>query len=778
MIILVITCIPTLLIGIGINWVGARQVEKSVTASRNTEVLLSSGRIDDFLSHLEKAATQWAFSPEFGVELINLEANYDYEHIRKIFKTLLLIKGSNPLIEQAYLYLDSTGTLFSEDGGAVQLNHDPKHQGLQHLLRSPKSTYWINTSSSNRNEGEEQTVLVYQLPIDMAEPFALLLITLNKDQVSQLVGTMSPEGGSILVAEDGLPIAAAARTESSSYMEDDLREAVSSRQLHQPGKSVEHFVYKRENVKYFVSYRTFNRLGQTWTYITTVSLSTLTAPVVFVSRMMYIFSLGGLLTAIVVSLIASRKLYQPIRYLLNLLHIERRPASSEDGANEIELIAKRWQQLQLERSTLQERLQQHLPVMREGFLLQLLQGHFYSLHELELQQRMEQFGWTVGRHEFAILVIQLSGLAKPSGKFHEGDRQLISFAAANIVGEVGKKLFSQAEAINFQDLTVGLFLIYPEQKAGEQSRGELYQLAQQLINNLADILRMEVTVSVSRSVSSVNCIPTIFEDTRNVLRYRNMNGANQILDAAEYLQQGDTRLPYPFTLEQSLFQAIRAAREGEAIRLLEQFCNHLIHSSGKEFLFQQGVQQLLGNLQFGFLKAGYNPYAHHSAVNLYEELSLLKELQEVVAWFREKIIQPFIREAVALSEAQDKKADPFVDEVVHFMNSNYRDTNMSLELCADTHGISPLALSRAFKKGTGLNFIDYLTQIRLNKSKELLMNSNTKINEIAEQVGYQTTYFNRIFKKHEGVTPGQYRELHEPDSSVKQKVIHKGDKNE
>ncbi|MNR10758.1 HTH-type transcriptional regulator YesS [compost metagenome] len=47
----------------------------------------------------------------------------------------------------------------------------------------------------------------------------------------------------------------------------------------------------------------------------------------------------------------------------------------------------------------------------------------------------------------------------------------------------------------------------------------------------------------------------------------------------------------------------------------------------------------------------------------------------------------------------------------------------------------------------------------MDKAKELLRESEMKINDVADQVGYQHTYFNRIFKKLEGMTPTRYREL-------------------
>jgi AraC-like DNA-binding protein len=72
-------------------------------------------------------------------------------------------------------------------------------------------------------------------------------------------------------------------------------------------------------------------------------------------------------------------------------------------------------------------------------------------------------------------------------------------------------------------------------------------------------------------------------------------------------------------------------------------------------------------------------------------------------------------------------------------------------------------LSRAFKTETGVTYTEYLTRLRLDKCKELLVNTDMKINDIAEMLRYQPAYLIRIFKKAEQMTPGQYREYHGSD---------------
>ena len=74
--------------------------------------------------------------------------------------------------------------------------------------------------------------------------------------------------------------------------------------------------------------------------------------------------------------------------------------------------------------------------------------------------------------------------------------------------------------------------------------------------------------------------------------------------------------------------------------------------------------------------------------------------------------------------------------------------------------ISPYYFSKIFKEGTGENFIEYLTNIRIEKAKELLGNSDYSMKEICVMVGYSDpNYFSRSFKKNVGVTPTEYKEL-------------------
>ncbi|MBP3267060.1 MAG: helix-turn-helix domain-containing protein [Ruminococcus sp.] len=93
-----------------------------------------------------------------------------------------------------------------------------------------------------------------------------------------------------------------------------------------------------------------------------------------------------------------------------------------------------------------------------------------------------------------------------------------------------------------------------------------------------------------------------------------------------------------------------------------------------------------------------------------------------------------------------------------YIDANYMSGELSLTNVADAVGISPAYLSSLFKKETGSNLSEYITRVRIDKSKELLCCTSKLVYEIAFEVGFQDyRYFSQIFKKCTGQTPRQFQ---------------------
>lgn len=98
-----------------------------------------------------------------------------------------------------------------------------------------------------------------------------------------------------------------------------------------------------------------------------------------------------------------------------------------------------------------------------------------------------------------------------------------------------------------------------------------------------------------------------------------------------------------------------------------------------------------------------------------------------------------------------------VFKMQQFIEENlYKD--ITLTMVADYLGFSPAYCSKYIKKNTNLNFLDYVNSVRLREAEELLQTTETCITDVAYSTGFKSIQcFNRIFKKHRGVTPSQYK---------------------
>ena len=106
----------------------------------------------------------------------------------------------------------------------------------------------------------------------------------------------------------------------------------------------------------------------------------------------------------------------------------------------------------------------------------------------------------------------------------------------------------------------------------------------------------------------------------------------------------------------------------------------------------------------------------------------------------------------------ETKVEPeSVQKARNFIQKNY-DRPISLDEVAKAVNTSVRYFCKVFKNNTGITFVEYLTRLRIEKSKELLMNPHKRISEVAFEVGFESlTQFNRSFKKHAGMTPTEFR---------------------
>ena len=118
---------------------------------------------------------------------------------------------------------------------------------------------------------------------------------------------------------------------------------------------------------------------------------------------------------------------------------------------------------------------------------------------------------------------------------------------------------------------------------------------------------------------------------------------------------------------------------------------------------------------------------------------------------------------ISMFESRTRKGDPDMEEqpmlgIVRYMQEHLSE-EISLTVLAEEFHLSAQYISQLFKNEIGVNFLTYLTSIRMEQARKLLLSTSLSIAEISEKTGYSDyRVFTKVFKKIEGVTPSQYRQ--------------------
>ena len=188
---------------------------------------------------------------------------------------------------------------------------------------------------------------------------------------------------------------------------------------------------------------------------------------------------------------------------------------------------------------------------------------------------------------------------------------------------------------------------------------------------------------------------------------------------------------------------------------------HFTGSNVKNILRQYGFPEM-------FCRYGLDPEKHvfssgaksfyaQSFEQIILELQLQKEFyEESAALFLVHIIVMAGRHQCELSHNRDIPLRE-VEEVMIYFREHYHET-INIESLVEARGYGVRSFYRKFKNCTGLTPLQYLLEIRLLNAKKLLETTNFQVNEVSRLVGYDNAlYFSRLFHKHTGVSPKDYR---------------------
>lgn len=289
-----------------------------------------------------------------------------------------------------------------------------------------------------------------------------------------------------------------------------------------------------------------------------------------------------------------------------------------------------------------------------------------------------------------------------------------------------------------------------EKKMEYNERIELIDRARELVRKM----RKRLDVSFRIGIGSIKGLKNQLESYNEALNAL-VNSTGTVAHVDDLPLSCDYEDNYPIDLEKQLFDAVskgdsNLTRE-KAARffdwMAETYPDSLMDIRLKVLEFVLWAEHLAyenGGMSYQFkVREDWLPL-----------LMQMSELGELESWFLDKMTAA----SRNVATKREEKSVSLVEKAKTYINENFQ-RDLSLDEISREYDISPYYFSKIFKDETGENFIEYLTAVRMDKAKQLLLNKELSMKEICSMVGYaDPNYFSRSFKKNVGVTPTEYRE--------------------
>ena len=296
------------------------------------------------------------------------------------------------------------------------------------------------------------------------------------------------------------------------------------------------------------------------------------------------------------------------------------------------------------------------------------------------------------------------------------------------------------------------------------SEDELLAYQKEYLGDVKEVLSSYVNLryfgGIGTPVNRLREIPASFEDASHAFAHRYLVAESCILDSSLLMQEGaaeqeDFRISAvnPEQIDRTKMQEfLRTGDLDEVVYFVDEFFGKLDGGAMKSRIFRQYITMDAYFSIVDFLKGLGLQKDEIEAPD--QDSSILqdeKSAMDYIVRIMEKAL--VLREKKASSRYED-----VVSEVIHYIEDNYAQEELSLNLLASHVNFSPNHLSMIFSQQTGQTLIRYLTDYRMNRAKELLRCSSKKSSVISMEVGYKDPhYFSYLFKKTQGMTPTQYR---------------------
>ncbi|MDO4275785.1 MAG: response regulator [Eubacteriales bacterium] len=388
-----------------------------------------------------------------------------------------------------------------------------------------------------------------------------------------------------------------------------------------------------------------------------------------------------------------------------------------------------------------EELEKHSSYIKDRQLSALVR----SRTPQQYLESLSYFGIEIKDRVFQAALVEI----KPKiSSIYEEEKILMKMHAAKIVEDYYGDM---PGVFVFDSGADWLILLNNESETAVYAHGE--DLKKYLENNTES----QVCIGVGNVYTEIDKIRESYREAKDALKHRFVSGEEAVICFRDIYPYYDTESAAEMNEEviHELGNAIRISDADKAEEVLDETLDHLKKAGGerdKVMIFAveifAEIMKILSELKVDMQRDLLN---YPTVIEGVFSLNTFGEVREYI----KKIVR---KACVTISSEVSDKEKNLVHKVKDYITNHYFEEDISLNSLAQIYYVNSSYLSRVFKEKTGTTFTGYLFEIRMKEAENLVMTTDLKAYEIAERVGISDShYFSSCFKKHTGMSVGEYK---------------------
>ncbi|WP_394526027.1 helix-turn-helix domain-containing protein [Lacrimispora sp. JR3] len=462
------------------------------------------------------------------------------------------------------------------------------------------------------------------------------------------------------------------------------------------------------------------------------------------------FSLGisvfYLLLCLFLAFVMSGILYKPVDLLKSSVLSALPELPEEISDDDFTMLSGAYHTISMRNRRLEKFKDAYLSRSQEQELMKFLQGSSAAVTPASYTDISMLFD----QNHFMVVLMELDtqkedGPDSLTGR--PGDVGLVMFSISNIADEVFTSLcpYKRIES-NYSRL------VYILNFDGELP--EIPKALEQIHSLVNEYFKVSFSIGTSSTVCELDDLPAAKAEAENSLNRRFVNGYNSIHCFRHEDTPPENSQSYPFETEKELLAALKGLNHQKVMEALDCFFQKIA-----SYPYSQ-IRLYLMWLNYNLQRFEYINNLETTPVDL-ETAHTLSEIRTMLEHRCTAAIQFLENKKVTNSDRAE-----LITRLSSLIDENLCNPNLSVVYLADEVHLSVNYLRSIYKEQTGDSLSDFITRRKMELISDLLLHTNMTIQDISDKLGFTTkNYFFTFFKKHTGMTPGQYRSLHKNTDS-------------